>query len=585
MNEEENNNEITLEQSETDSTANQSKQTNKNRTIAMIIGGAAIVVILILVGILFLFNHKSRNITAYDYAPKSGGVVVNFDTDVNLGDLVKTALPMIKDKLGATGADQYAAIINKLPNLEFLDAAGFVVTDPADTEKMLIGIRYSGRQDPKSGFAGVIETLKSFGLNVTTDSAGFTGIITGDKATPSEGKESDPSYSISFDHPLITFYLDSEHLLIAQDKPTIENALQIRNGKAPSIKENAKWERIQKIVGNSSVSFYAMVNTGKENLDIAGTIFSKNGEAGLKVVWLDGADQAKEMIKTVPMPIANIADILDWQKNLDGLVSATPEGTIRFAAPFAMLEQTKLTKGEMSGTVNIDMETSQSSATMKISAPKAELEKFVKDVFVGTTNDSKPVGDGVFMVSPKELKISEIEELFKKADPKVKSGELDLVKPTNPDESKNQEPVFSDDETEIMGTYDMATNTWKPNPITSMQANPYSEMFGNKDFYYKLDGDSLVMAQKKEDIAWKAGASEKVSGKLASIVLDGNKLIMAYISALPVSGIMTPGLNLESLPKLLEKLNLRMLVDLLTEGKDIVGLITIKYNPDPGILP
>ena len=234
-------------------------------------------------------------------------------------------------------------------------------------------------------------------------------------------------------------------------------------------------------------------------------------------------------------------------------------------------------------------------------------------MLVGTTNDSKPVGDGVFMVSPKELKISEIEELFKKDD-LIKFEDYDTkpIKPESTPDNKSKTPgqdfkwsdkgiikvpndkkaengddkvIFNDDETEILDTYDMATNSWKSNPIASMKTNPYSEMFGNKDFYYKLDGDSLIMAQKKEDLAWKPGAPEKVSGKLASMVIDGNKLIMAYLSALPVSGIMTPGLNLESLPKILEKLNLRLFVDLLTEGKDIVGVITIKYNPDPGILP
>ncbi len=500
------------------------KPDNRNMKVALIIGGVALFIILALV-LVIVFTGTTRTIkgTAWDFAPNKPSTLVTFDLDMNMGDLAQMALPYIQQQ-AAMQTPEAQEIINNLPDLGFLQCSGFVLAGNNGSQQPVVGLRLSNRGNPAVGYQNFIDKLgriKQLGSSVDKD--GFATFGTGSQ-------------------PLIT-YLDENFMLISTSKSDIVKSLEVKNGKQPSIQKNAKWDRIEKKIADSPLSFYTVFEAEDKEYTLTGNVFSEKGEVGLKVAWLDGKNQVKEILPK-DGSLRNISDILGWQKNLSALISSTPDSTIKIALPFTFGDGESFEKGESVGFAKLNQQLQPDTIGLKLKGNAAKLKVFLEKTIIGTDKTQKKLDGGVFEVTRKPAEVA-IPEL-----PKPEKATPDK-KPENPPTEYVPSPsVFG---------YEMET------------------------FYYKFDGDTLTLSNKRDGFEWVSGKTENVEGTILSAVVDGKLIISSLLEQyMGAAGNDVPelGANFFLVGSIIDKLDPMLHVDVFGDNSDILLKISVKYNPD-----
>ncbi len=505
------------------------KPDNRNMKVALIIGGVALLIILALV-LVIVFTGTSRTIkgTAWDFAPNKPSTLVAFDLDMNMGDLVQTVIPIIEQQ-AAMQTPETQEIINNLPDLGFLQCSGFVLLGNNGSQQPVIGLRLSNRGNPAVGYQNFVDKLGKINeLGSSMDKDGFATFGTGSQ-------------------PLTTC-LDENFMLISTSKTDIAQALEVKNGKQPSIQKNTKWDRIEKRIANSPLSFYTVLEAEGKEYTLTGNIFSEKGEVGFKVAWLDGKNQVKEILPK-DGTLRNISDVLGWQKNLSALISSTPDSTVKIALPFTFGDGESFEKGESVGFVKLNQQLQPDIIGLKLKGDTAKLKIFLEKTIIGTDKTQKKLDGDVFEVTRKPAEIA-IPEL-----PKPEKVTPDK-KPVTPPETK-----------------------------TPTEYVPGPSVFGyeTETFYYRFDGDTLTLSNKRDGLKWVSGKTENVEGTILSAVVDGKLIISSLLEQyMGAAGndISQLGANFLLVGSMIDKLDPMLHVDVFGDDSDILLKISVKYNPD-----
>jgi hypothetical protein len=515
------------------------KPANKNLLTALIIGGIALAIIVVLVLVLVFAGkggEKSDPLAAYDFAPATGATVITLNLDANLGDTINTVMPMIKERLTQSGAPaEVGAILDKLPNLEFLNLSGFAVIDPRAESAPLIGLELSGRKNPESAYTEFLNSLAFIpGSEIKNHEYGYSSLVI-------EGEE------------VVAFYLDAGHMLIGKDRDSLAKAVSTRIGKIGTLKSNPKWPRIEKNVLNSPIAFCSVFSVEGKEFVITGNVTQERDSYGFKVSWLDGTDQLGDLVKTLPKSAPNITDLLKWQKDLSKAISSMPDSQVRFAVPFIIKDENTFVDGQMAGYLDLSTPEKLQAMGLEVTGTDAVIDQLMNFAVLDTSSIVEKQADGSFKITRKPYVI-------------------EPARPVNPpDDLKPPQKLPEKTETEV----------FKPK-------NPILNMFENFDRYFikKASTGKAVIASTKDGLNWKSGKTEKISGSILSVAIDGKLLINQLLQSVMESGDMESlpdiGAQMLLLGPMLEKLDPRLFVDVLTESKDIVLTISIKFDPNFG---
>lgn len=498
---------------------------NKNLITALIIGGVALGLISLMVVILLFtgwFKRDADNSSAFDYAPGKNTSIATFDLGINMGDLINT-VANIASQSNSENSMMAKSVLENIPDMSFVDVKGFALLDQKNSSDFAIGLRFSGRTDPKKAVDQILSKLSPFGIQFQKDAEGFIDIGEGSSA--------------------LTLYLDDNHLLMSSKRQFLEQCLQTKHNASTSIKKHPKWSKIEALVSGKPISYCGIFDVEGKEVVVVGVAQNLSNEVNFKVSWLDGVDQVNELVSgKMPLDL-NLVDLFKWQKNLSTAVSSTPDGTIRFAAPFAVTNYVtpKLEEGETTGFAKItDLSSNNQDFGICMKADKEKLRSFV-ELIIKARNKVTPVEGGIMHVEP----------FSKLVEPSIdkKSETKTNTKTTAPEEF----------------------------PLTT---RGYAGNLSTGEFYYKLDGDTLYAANSIENLKWKPGRKEDVVGSIFSIVVDGKALTKNLSSILPMysNGMSGFGMSTEQLSEILEKIDIKVNADLLTSDKDLTFTISIKYN-------
>ncbi|NTU61419.1 MAG: hypothetical protein HGA95_03740 [Caldiserica bacterium] len=503
---------------------------NRNLITALIIGGVALGLISLMVVILLFtgwFKHDTGNKSAFDYAPAKNTSITTFDLGMNMGDLVNTVANIAGQ---SKSADSMMAktILENIPDLSFVDVKGFALFDQKNSSDFALGLRFSGRSDPQKSLDQVLSKMSSgTGIQPQKDGKGFIDLTQSGT-------------------PIGTLYLDDSYLLISQNRQFLEQCLQTKHNTSASIKSHPKWSKINGLINDAPLSYCGIFDIEGKEVVVVGVAQNLSNEVNFKVSWLDGVDQVSDLLgENLPYEV-NIADIFKWQKNLSATVSSTPDGTIRFAVPFAVTNfiMPKLEEGETSGFVKMEDLYGKQNYGIRIKADKEKLNSFVELVLRGQ-NKVTPEKDGVMHVEP----FSAIVEPSTNKKTETKTN----IKETKPEELKE----------------------------SMLSGRNYPGSPGIGECYYKLNGDTLYIGSSIESLKWKPGRNENVTGSIVSLVVDGKSIAKSLSGILSMYSGMTTGMtgvSNEKLAEILEKIDIKVNVDLLTSDKDLSCVISIKYN-------
>lgn len=263
----------------------------------------------------------------------------------------------------------------------------------------------------------------------------------------------------------------------------------------------------------------------------------------MKVAWLDGKNQVKEILPK-DGSLRNISDVLGWQKNLSALISSTPDSTIKIALPFTFGDGESFEKGESVGFAKLNQQLQPDTIGLKLKGDTAKLKIFLEKTIIGTDKTQKKLDGGVFEVTrmPAEVAIPE------------------LPKP------------------------EKATPDKKPeNPPTEYVPSPSVFGYEMETFYYKFDGDTLTLSNKRDGFKWVSGKTENVEGTILSAVVDGKLIISSLLEQyMGAAGNDVPelGANFFLVGSIIDKLDPMLHVDVFGDNSDILLKISVKYNPD-----
>lgn len=506
------------------------EQPSKNRNLftALIIGGVALGFIALLVVILMSTGwfKNTSTINAYHYAPAKNASIATFDLGMNMGDVV-SSVSKYMNMIDQQRSKETMAVLEQLPDLGFLDVKGFVLLNQSDNSDVVIGLGYSGRNDPQKAVTGMLEKLSSNGLvSYQKDDEGFIDIMQNGKTDAS-------------------LYLDDSYLLLSSGKQNLKKCLSNGKSSTDSLTSHPKWQKIKGLVDGSPISYCGIFDYLGREIVLVGSAQNLSNEVSFKLSWLDGVEQVETLIgDELPMDFA-IKDFFKWQKNLSQTISETPDGTMRFALPFAIsdLKFPKPVEGEISGFVDFDDMPYNQTIGLKMKAGKQEIENILSQL-VPPGSKTTPQADGSVMVDfgkPRNLEI-----------------------PKSPNETNPKSPT------------DTPSKEYE-------QPNPASEIFGtsNNKMYYKKVGDSLILGSASNATKWVAGRKEQVQGNIMALVFDGKKMIDNLLPLLSLySGNLEglPGMSGPELAEILKKLDVRMNIDILTKDKDLSVVLSIKYN-------
>lgn len=502
---------------------------NKNLVTALIIGGVALGLISLMIVMLLVtdwFKRDTGDDSAFDYAPVKNASIATFDLGMNMGDLVNT-VANIAGQSNSENSMMAKSVLENIPDLSFLDVRGFALLDQKNRSDFIVGLRYSGRSDPNQSLDQMLSKISALGIEYQKDGDGFISIGEGTGSTS-------------------TLYLDENHLLIAQNRQFLEESLQTKRNRSLSIKNHSKWSKIEDMVNGKPISYCGIFDLDGKEAVVVGVVQNLSNEINFKVSWLDGVEQASDLLgKNIPFQM-NLADIFKWQKNLSQAISSTPDGTIRFALPFAITNITspKLEEGETSGFVNIEDLNGNQNYGIQIKADKAKLSSFVEQV-LNSQGKITPEKDGTIHVEP----ISSISIPSMVEKPETNTN-INTINPNS-----KESPLITD---------------------RNLMSKPLSG-----EYFYRLDGDALFIGNNKENLIWKPGRDESVTGSILSLVVDGKSviknlsgLLSLYADSLPS----TTGISNEKLYEILDKMDFKFNIDLLTSDKDLSCSISIKYN-------
>lgn len=186
---------------------------------------------------------------------------------------------------------------------------------------------------------------------------------------------------------------------------------------------------------------------------------------------------------------------------------------------------------------------------MKLKGNAAKLKVFLEKTIIGTDKTQKKLDGGVFEVTRKPAEVA-IPEL-----PKPEKATPDK-KPENPPTAK---------------------------PPTEYVPSPGVFGYEMETFYYKFDGDTLTLSNKRDGFKWVSGKTENVEGTILSAVVDGKLIISSLLEQyMGAAGNDVPelGANFFLVGSIIDKLDPMLHVDVFGDNSDILLKISVKYNPD-----
>lgn len=502
---------------------------NKNLFTALIIGGVALGLIALLVVVLMstgLFKH-SGTINAYSYAPAKNASLATFDLGMNMGDLVESVTKYIS-MVNPEGSKEAMAVLEQIPDLSFVDVKGFALMDQKDSTNIVIGLGYSGRSNPEQAVKNMLDKASSSGLiSYQKDSEGFIEISQGT-------------------NPGAALYLDDSFMLFSSSKLNIKQCLATNKSGSDSLTSHPKWQKIKGYVEGSPISYCGVFDYMGNEIVLVGSAQNLSNEVSFKLSWLDGLDQVEKLAGD-ELPIDfKIKDFFKWQKNLSQTLSATPDGTMRFAVPFAISDFMfpKPVEGEISGFINIDNLQNDPLVGVKVKASKQDIESILAQL-IPSGSKTTPQADGSMLVEPQKMIIPET--------------------PKSPTENN--------------------TKSLTPkSPQSYERPSPGFELFGASNsgkMYYKKEGDSLILGTTSKATKWVSGRKEQIQGNILALAIDGKSIIEGILPVLSlysgnIEGL--PGMSGKDLVEILEKLDVRVNFDMLTKDKDLSMVLSIKYN-------
>ncbi|MBP7732775.1 MAG: hypothetical protein KA140_03305 [Caldisericia bacterium] len=472
------------------------------------------------------FKRDTGDSSAFDYAPVKNTSIATFDLGMNMGDLIDT-IANVAGQGNSENSMMAKSVLENIPDLSFLDVKGFALLDQKNSSDFIVGLRYSGRSDPKQSLDQMLSKISAIGIEYQEDDAGFINIGEGNDSTS-------------------TLYLDDNHLLIAQNRQFLEECLQTKHNQSQSIRSHSKWSKIEGMVSGKPISYCGIFDLNGKEAVVVGVVQNLSNEVNFKVSWLDGVDQVNELVgDEIPFDL-NLADLFKWQKNLSAAISSTPDGTVRFALPFAVtsIMSPKFEEGETSGFINIEDLSGSQNYGIRIKADKEKLGSFVES-FLNSQGKITPENDGIMRVEP----VSTISIPSMAEKPETNTN----ISAINP--NLKESPLITD---------------------RNLMSKPLSG-----EYFYKLDGDTLFVGNNKENLVWKPGRDESVTGSILSLVIDGKAIIKNLSGLLSLYADSLPnatGITNEKLFEILDKMDFKFNIDLLTSDKDLSCSISIKYN-------
>lgn len=505
-------------------------QKNRNLITALIIGGVALGFIALLIVILMStgwLQRKTGNIGSFGYAPSKKTSIATFDLGMNLGDLANSMANIAKMS-GQAENPELSEILKIMPDLSFVDVKGFALLDQEDSRNMIVGLGYSGRSDPKKSLEGILETFSGKeGMDYQKDGNGFYTLMSGKTETGS-------------------IYLDDNYMLFGSSKEHIVKCLETKNNGTASLTNHPKWSSIRDQIDGSPIAYCGIFDYMGKEIILVGNAQNLSNEVSFRLTWLDGVDQVQNLIGE-QMPIdLDMKDFFKWQRNLSQTISATPDGTMRFAVPFAISDFMfpKPVEGEISGYVQIGSYPMSQTFGLRMKTGKEAIENMLSQL-IPPGSKTTPQADGSVLVEPQSLTIPEM--------------------PKSPSEknAKSLKPVPS----QPYGRQNSAIDLFSA--------------FGSEKLYYKNDGNTLTLGNAPQVTKWIPGRKEQVQGNIMALAIDGKSIIDAILPSLALySGEIgsLPGMSAKDLSEILQKLDLRVNLDMLTNKKDLAVVLSIKYN-------
>ncbi len=354
---------------------------NKGLLVAISIGIASVIVAGGILLYVFLTKDRGSGTMPYEYINDQSETYLHFDSGTNLDDIVKNYLPLITSRLGAE-LGLIEPMLKSLPDLSFLKLSGFLVQgkyeDKSDetlisTPPMVFGLELSHRTNSEKGLQGLLDYVKSFGIEAKKDAEGFYAI-----------GEDPLSSAIA--------YLDYDYLLISDSKESIKNALQMKTG--ANITKSADWPEIKEMLQNREFAFYANMPYEKASIKIAASSYSEGKEIGLILKNIGSLGKMIEPLEKEQRD--TFAILLQSQKDLGGELAKLPQGKLAVAAFSAGMSAIKdeaygnlktwIDKGTTIAWMDLDKE---QKTTFALQTNSSGIQQFVESVFPVTNYAKK----------------------------------------------------------------------------------------------------------------------------------------------------------------------------------------------------
>lgn len=348
---------------------------NKGLLIAISIGIASVIVAGGILLFVFLTKNRGSGTMPYEYIDDQSQVYFHFDSGTNLEDIVKNYLPLLTSRLGEE-AKFIELTLKSLPDLSFLKLSGFVAqgkleekaeATPIDNP-MLAGFELSHRTNSEKGLQGLLDYLKTLGIEAKKDAEGF--------------------YAIGMDSPSSAIaYLDFDYLLISNSKENIKDALMKKTG--ANITKSTDWPEIKEMLQTREFAIYANMPFEKASIKLAASSYSEGKEKGLVVKTIGSLRKMMDPLEEGQKETFEI--LLQSQKDLGEELAKLPQGKLVVAALSAGMSAIEdKTNGNMKtwiekGTTTawMDMDKDQ-RARFALRSTSGGIMKFIESVFPAT---------------------------------------------------------------------------------------------------------------------------------------------------------------------------------------------------------
>jgi hypothetical protein len=280
---------------------------NKNTTVAIAI---ALVAILIggSVALIVMSKNRGSSVRPIDYVAENCMFFAQFDSHIDGGELVDQINPMVA--IYRSMMDEATSEFLDF-DYSFIELSGFIAINSDNIIGPILGIRLSGKGNPKSDLNKLLDMIKqSTEIEITHDEDGY--ITIGDE---------------------IKLYVDENYILISTSASTIESSIDVKNGISKSIKTHDDWNDISKMMTSTDFSFFAQLPSNRESTTLTGTYFEKSeNEVGLELTLIGGIERLNNSYDIDETEIFTLlGSLFENATDLSEIISELPDSSIRGA--------------------------------------------------------------------------------------------------------------------------------------------------------------------------------------------------------------------------------------------------------------